>query len=401
MNITDIDDKIIKKAISTDNDWREVVKNYEESFSNSMEKLNVEIPDKLIIIYIQKIINNGYKYHENVENIEIDDSDKKDKRDFALWKARNVLNNEIGFDAEFIYNDKNVYAYGRPGWHIECSTMINKTLGKSIDIHLGGIDLKFPHHYNEELQSIAYNHPLYKNTNKKWVNEFYHVGHLCIISKDGIHQKMSKSLKNFTTINSALESMTPNQMRWLFLTHNWKKSMNFSDETIYQAKKYDSMIHNFINTILKISNTKECENDDEFNKIDAHKNNIIEFLKNLDFEKFSRELELLISETFKLVTNKSNNKIVTDIYHFVSDMFNNLGFLYTPVTSSIDDIMDVLIDTRSQLKLLIRNEGKKIPKEIKTKIYKILDEERDIKLANINISLMDTQYTSYWMYSNK
>ena len=199
-----------------------------------MSKLNVRLPDRIIrvseqipqiILYIQQIISNGFAYEslgsvyfdsnayakEGYDEVQLDLETipgKKSPKDFALWKGRE--SHLVGFDAEFEFGLMKKSMFGVPGWHIECSTIIHNSLGTSIDIHFGGIDLKFPHHQNEIIQANAFYHPMYKN--KKWCEKFVHIGHLCI---SGL--KMSKSLKNFTTINSALETNTPNQVAF-FLT---------------------------------------------------------------------------------------------------------------------------------------------------------------------------------------
>ena len=138
-----------------------------------MQKLNVQYPNEIIrvsevipqiISYIQKIIDNGFAYVvsdgsvyfdlkayakagyaiSETEDEETTTSFKRNSHDFALWKGRETT--DVGFDADFIFEGSTIKCYGRPGWHIECSTMMDQTLGSDIDIHLGGIDLKFPRH---------------------------------------------------------------------------------------------------------------------------------------------------------------------------------------------------------------------------------------------------------------
>jgi cysteinyl-tRNA synthetase len=132
--------------------------------------------------------------------------EKRSDNDFALWKKSKF--GEPAWDSR--------WGKGRPGWHIECSAMAGKILGKTLDIHAGGEDLKFPHHDNELAQSEAY------FSNDQWVNYFLHSGHLHI---DGL--KMSKSLKNFVTIRQALEGNKPRHLRMLFLLKPWDNVMNY------------------------------------------------------------------------------------------------------------------------------------------------------------------------------
>jgi cysteinyl-tRNA synthetase len=134
-------------------------------------------------------------------------TDKRNQSDFALWKASKP--------GEPTWASP--WGEGRPGWHIECSAM-SSVLGDHLDVHGGGVDLKFPHHDNEIAQSEAhYNSP-------QWVNYWLHSGHLHIENC-----KMSKSLKNFITIRQALDKYTARQLRMLFLVHSWHGTMDYSE----------------------------------------------------------------------------------------------------------------------------------------------------------------------------
>ena len=127
---------------------------------------------------------------------------------------------------------------GRPGWHIECSVVASDILGENMDVHAGGVDLKFPHHDNELAQSEAY------YGCKQWVNTFFHAGHLHI---KGL--KMSKSLKNFITIRQALKEHSPRQLRLMFLLQPWDKPMNYSDQTVGDAKSKEALFNNFFGEV--------------------------------------------------------------------------------------------------------------------------------------------------------
>ena len=213
-NITDVDDKILKKAKEENTTAEVISKRYYEIFADAMNKLNVLKPDVEpfatktlgeMISIIKDLIANGYAYEKDgdvyfrvkkfknygklskqpiedlIAGARVETSDKKeDVLDFALWKK----------DEEFGYNSP--WGKGRPGWHIECSAMSRKYLGKQIDIHAGGADLIFPHHENEIAQSECAN-------GCKFVNYWLHNGFVTINK-----EKMSKSLKNFVTINDML-----------------------------------------------------------------------------------------------------------------------------------------------------------------------------------------------------
>lgn len=203
-------------------------------FWNDMKSLNVLFPTFVtrvtdvipdIIEYIQNILGKGYAYESNgsiyfnTQSFSIPDfhklshgendidkkfiSDKMNQKDFALWK--NVDDKEIiAYDSP--------WGKGRPGWHIECSVMIHKMFNSKLNIHGGGVDLKFPHHYNELLQTAAF------TQNINWVDKFYHVGHLNING-----EKMSKSKNNFITIKDCLKNRTISQIRLMFMLIDWDR----------------------------------------------------------------------------------------------------------------------------------------------------------------------------------
>lgn len=256
----------------TDNDiFAKLPQYFEQEFHEDMAALNVLPADVLtrvseyvpeVIDFVEKIIVNGYGYvsadsvyfdtvkysqdeshfyaklvpeafgdqkalHEGEGDLSISQaqlSEKKSPNDFALWKASKP--GEPSWESP--------WGKGRPGWHIECSVMASSILGERMDIHTGGVDLKFPHHDNELAQAEAcYGH-------NNWVQYFLHSGHLKI---EGC--KMSKSLKNFVTIRSALETHTARQLRLVFLLHAWKDTLDYSTETMAAALNYEKLVGEF------------------------------------------------------------------------------------------------------------------------------------------------------------
>ena len=211
-NFTDVDDKIINKASEDGVTAGEVSEKYIEEYYKDAAALNVmkatahpKVTEHMddIIQFVKDLVDAGYAYEvngdvyystkkfksygklsgqntddlESGKRIEVDD-DKRDPLDFALWKARKE-NDEIAWDSP--------WGMGRPGWHIECSTMSRKYLGDTLDIHAGGQDLIFPHHENEIAQSEAHN-------GKQFANYWMHNGYITIDK-----EKMSKSKGNFFT----------------------------------------------------------------------------------------------------------------------------------------------------------------------------------------------------------
>lgn len=426
MNITDIDDKIIKKALETNSNWIDIAKQYEKSFFNDMSKLNIQLPSKIIrvsevlpeiIKYIQKIIDNKFAYvtddlsvyfdtneyinagYDFMGNMDDDQeystisseitSQKHNKQDFALWKGR--MQPDIGFNAIFTYNGITVSSYGRPGWHIECSTMIHETLGQEVDLHFGGIDLKFPHHYNERLQAHAYYHPRYLNT-EPWCPKFFHIGHLCI---KGL--KMSKSLKNFTTIECALKELNANQLRFMFMAHNLTDSMDFSPDTISRAKGYDATVNNFFNQITNYPiGTLKTIRDREFESyFEKTKSKITSNLIGLNLNIAIHDIFELINKTnVNLNTDMPHIVLIKDIHNWISRLLVILGFQYDKQNYvSISDLMDALVDFRTEVRNLTRSD---ISKDVKQQLFKILDNQRDQTLPQIGVTLQDTKNSSLW-----
>lgn len=157
-------------------------------------------------------------------------SEKRSKADFALWKSSKK--GEPSWPSP--------WGGGRPGWHIECSAMASDKLGSQMDIHSGGIDLAFPHHDNELAQSEAYWLERGHQHSHQWVNYFMHMGHLSIQGS-----KMSKSLKNFTTIREALAKgdWTPRGLRIVFLLGNWHDGIEITEELTKEASSWEDKLN--------------------------------------------------------------------------------------------------------------------------------------------------------------
>ena len=252
MNITDVDDKIIKKTAEQNKSLGEITDFYLKLFLEDARKLNIEKPNYLpkatehiqeMIALIKKLEKRGYIYKNNdgsvyfriskfkkygklsginrseikkETRIENDEYNKENIGDFAVWKARK--GNEPYWDSEF--------GPGRPGWHIECSAMSMKYLGETFDIHAGAIDLLFPHHENEIAQSEA-------ATGKKFVNFWLEGGHLLVNN-----QKMSKSLNNFYTLEDIEKNgIHPLMFRYLVLNSHYRSNLNFTWESLKSAEE--------------------------------------------------------------------------------------------------------------------------------------------------------------------
>ncbi|WFC93795.1 cysteine--tRNA ligase [Malassezia brasiliensis] len=156
---------------------------------------------------------------------------KRNAADFALWKRAKP--GEPAWPSP--------WGPGRPGWHIECSVMASEVLGHQIDIHSGGVDLMFPHHDNELAQSEAY------HCNAQWINYFLHTGHLHI---EGL--KMSKSLKNFISIDDALQRFSARQLRLAFLMQPWNARMDFRESAMAEVRSAETTFNNFFSSVAAL-----------------------------------------------------------------------------------------------------------------------------------------------------
>ena len=261
MNITDVEDKIIKRVRETGKPLREYTGFYEQEFLKDLDELRCLRPHDLphatdfipdIITLIEKLIARGIAYKANDgsvyfsiekyrgcgckygqlvklnfeemrvgERVSSDEYDKESLADFALWKAR------VPDDGAVFWPSP--WGEGRPGWHIECSAMSMKLLGPSFDLHLGGEDLAFPHHEDEIAQSEGAGVQL---PGQRFVKYWLHGAHLLVEGK-----KMSKSLGNFFTLRDLLaKGFTGREVRCLLLSAHYRDTFNFTLEGLEGAR---------------------------------------------------------------------------------------------------------------------------------------------------------------------
>ncbi len=313
MNLTDVDDKIIKKSISEKIDSKEVANKYVHAFLEDITKLKVKkatIYPKAtehmsdIISMVEKLVANGSAYNvdgnvfydvnkfkgygklsgkkidelESGSRVEINE-EKNNPLDFSLWKK--AKEGEPYWDSP--------WGKGRPGWHIECSAMSCKHLGETFDIHGGGNDLIFPHHENEIAQSEAAN-------KKKFVNYWIHFGFLNIND-----EKMSKSLGNFSTARDVLKSYSAEAIRMLFAQSHYGGPLNFTDELLNSSNKGLEKLNNLVDKI----------NDEIINKSEA-KSDVADF--QFDFEKYKNNFESAMDDDF------NSPQAVAVIFDFIRDV---------------------------------------------------------------------------------
>ena len=259
MNITDVDDKIIRNAVAQRKNLREYTAIYTQKFLEDCDNLRLERPEHLtpatehideMVSAIQRLTETGHTYtsdgstyyristfpeygklsHNDFSGniagarVDVDEYEKADARDFALWKA--PKEGEPAWETPI--------GPGRPGWHIECSVMAIEYLGATLDIHAGGVDLIFPHHENEIAQSEAL-------TGKPFARFWLHAEFLMV---EG--QKMSKSLGNYYTLRDILErGYAPEAIRYLLLSVPYRKQLNFTFDGLKSAATAIERLRNF------------------------------------------------------------------------------------------------------------------------------------------------------------
>jgi cysteinyl-tRNA synthetase len=398
MNLTDIDDNIIKKSIEENRPANEVSEFYSKAFFEDIKKLKIK-PATLYpkaTMHIQEMIDvivelekKGIAYNVDgnvfyniskfpdygkLSGKKIDDlesgarvdinEDKKNPLDFSLWKK--AKEGEPSWDSP--------WGKGRPGWHVECTAMSTKHLGSSIDIHAGGNDLIFPHHENEIAQSEAC-------FDKKFVKYWMHFGFLNIQN-----EKMSKSLGNFFTARDVLTKYSAETVRLFFAQTHYGGPLNFSDELLNAAQKGCEKISNLIevaeNEIKK--NSTEGINpvfdfqkyrddfitvmDDDFNTPQAVAV-IFDFIKSVNI--IVAENERINVEFFQEVI-----KLLKELAHEILGIIDLDDSSRGSNESLENDLIDLLIKVRDTLKI--------------EKQFALADEIRN-KLAKMGVNLKDTK----------
>ncbi|MCL4362347.1 cysteine--tRNA ligase, partial [Candidatus Parvarchaeota archaeon] len=283
MNITDVDDKTIRKSMESHVSLKEYTELYTKYFMEDLQKLNIEMDTKFTnatdnIDEMQKIIvkllKEGYAYEAedgiyfnvskfkdygklsgmkvngSYSRIKNDEYDKENASDFALWKYWDENDGKVYWEG--------IWVKGRPGWHIECSAMSMKYLGKTIDVHCGAVDLIFPHHENEIAQSESY-------SKQKFVDYWLHGEHLLVNG-----QKMSKSLGNFYTLRDLeKQGFNPLSFRLMVIDSNYRNKLDFTFENL---KKYEKMLAKIDLSVKAFNKTEKYdETEDSYSTIQTKK----------------------------------------------------------------------------------------------------------------------------------
>lgn len=405
-NFTDVDDKIIKKAIEEGVTAEEISKRYIAECKKDMEGMNIkpatthplatqEIPG--MIDMIQTLIDKGYAYEKNgtvyyrtrkfegygkLSKKNIDDleaghrdeahqlkvsgqDEKEDPLDFVLWKPKK--------DGEPFWESP--WSNGRPGWHIECSVMSKKYLADEIDIHAGGEDLIFPHHENEIAQSEAANGVPFA---KYWM-------HNAFLNID--NKKMSKSLGNFFTVREISEKYDLMVLRFFMLSAHYRNPINFSRDLMEAAKNSLDRI------VTAVDNLKHLSANGKAGSMSADEAALIDKTKEF-YDKFETAMDDdfntadAISALFELVKYANSNSSADNTVEYleamkkkITDMADILGLVVEKKEEMLDSEIDALIAERQQAR--------------KDRNFARADEIRDELLAK-GIILEDTREGVRW-----
>lgn len=392
-NITDIDDKLIKKANEEGITVPEVAERYIAEFWTDAEGLNVQKATvhprateniDAILAIIKTLAEKGYAYqadgdvyfrakrfkeygklsHQPLEDLEAGArinvaEHKEDPMDFCLWKGAKP--GEPFWPSEF--------GNGRPGWHIECSAMAGKFLGKTIDIHCGGQDLIFPHHENEIAQSECANGCTFA---RYWMHNGY-------INVD--NRKMSKSLGNFFTVREVAEKFGYEPIRYIMISSHYRSPINYSVEILEQSKNALERLYTcFENLNFALQNAPQGGQEPAF--IAAHR---ADFIKAMDDDLNTADALAavfnLVRDTNKQIAENAGSATLQSCKTLLQELCGVLGLGYNQKTQALDSEIEALIEQRTAAR--------------KNKNYALADEIRD-RLKQMGIVLEDSAAGVKW-----
>ncbi|WP_010170048.1 cysteine--tRNA ligase [Bacillus coahuilensis] len=397
-NFTDVDDKLIKAANELGEDVPTIAERFIDAYFEDTAALGCSKADlhprvteniDIIIEFISALMDKGYAYesqgdvyyrtkkfegygklsHQPIEDLQsgarIEVGEKKeDPLDFVLWKA--AKEGEIYWSSPF--------GKGRPGWHIECSAMVRKYLGDTIDIHAGGQDLTFPHHENEIAQSEAL-------TGKPFAKYWMHNGYINIDN-----EKMSKSLGNFVLVHDIIKETDPQVLRFFMLSVHYRHPINYSADLVENTKTaLDRLRTTYQNiTYRKESSVNLGEGTEKWvGQIAELKKQFIQAMDD-DFNTanaISVLFDLSKQGNYYLMEENTEVRVLDEFTQTFEELFDVLGLKLSGEAELLDEEIEKLIEERIQAR--------------KNCDFKRSDEIRD-KLKEMNIVLEDTPQGTRW-----
>jgi cysteinyl-tRNA synthetase len=407
-NLTDIDDKMINKARELNISVSELAEKFIQEYFIDADSLNIERADvhpratehiAEIIELLKGLEEKGYAYEidgdvffdvskfknygklsgQDIEELKIGarvevDERKRDAIDFALWKK--AKEGEPSWDSP--------WGKGRPGWHIECSAMSMKYLGKTFDIHAGGSDLIFPHHENEIAQSEA-------NNNQQYVRYWMHNGYLCLNN-----QKMSKSLGNIMKVRDIIQKYKGEVIRYFILSAHYRSPLNFSEEQLQQSQNSLQRLNNIIYNVkhlLKQDKFKKSKDKDDKLILEKRKEGEQQFIKAMDDDfntpvALSRLFGFAKDVNIYLNSPSLKNKIILEeIIKFYQDLAGKvLGILkdFDREQSFEQEIKKLIEDREKARKEKNWEKSDKIRDELKRKGVILEDTTEGVRWKKIN-----------------
>lgn len=410
MNITDIDDKTIRDSRKKGISLKEFTDKYTKSFLRGVDLLNIkratvypratQYVDEMID-FIEELVDIGTAYEaddgiyfdidkfqeygklsgidiekvETTERMTQDEYDKESIHDFALWKKSTKKELERGIFYE------SPWGPGRPGWHIECSAMTRALMGETIDIHLGGEDLIFPHHENEIAQSETL-------TGKNFVRYWVHVRHLMINGG-----KMSKSLGNYVDFDEVLSNYDSDTLRYFYLSTHYRKPLNYTSEAISAAKNSTEKLENTLH-LIEISIKGPDINLDfgnaEKELLTRVKSLRKQFEASMDDDMNTHgaldALHEMSSEINKYVSGEPNKGVLIRAREVYRELLDVLGLLEKRKKRT-DSLGEELIEKIIELRQNLREEEN----------YELADKIRNM-LNQMGVEVNDTPEGATWRY---
>ncbi len=403
-NITDVDDKIIKKANEEGLSFREVAERYEKEYFEAMSRLGVSVPTVVpratdyiddMIRVVEGLIERGHAYatergdvyfdvstfpeYGKLSKVRVEDlvagarvepgEGKRSPEDFALWKA--AAPGEPSWPSP--------WGPGRPGWHIECSAMILRLLGPQIDVHGGGQDLVFPHHENEIAQMEAY-------TGKSpFVRYWMHVG---LVTVKG--EKMAKSLKNYFAVKVAVEEFGAEALRAFLLSAHYRSPLEFSPEAVKAA---GSRLESWRSALMRAeAYLRESGPSHSLSSGDLELRDRILSARAAFFEAMSDDfdtpkalaaLDAISAAASKVTSESLAPNVAAEAVAALRDLMGILGFEVVPGAASaeLERVVNLLVQVRSELR--------------RRKIWDLADTIRS-RLGELGIRLEDRGEETVW-----